>query len=275
MKFRSCFQILLTICLVQGLFTDLCTGQDGEKKSDSTAKLSPVTVESGIVELSPETTKIEFVGTHVGDDPRPRLGGFEKFKGKITLDGDTVQSIVVDFDITSIWTQIPNLTAHLKTADFFDIKKFPAAKFESTKIATVDGETMVTGNLSMLGNTIEISFPVRPKIGNSRFTLVSEFKLDRTAWGMSKMTDRVESEVSLKVVVGQKTSPQKGEQTGGRRFNVDTFFKTADKDGDGKLTGDEIPARMKDGVERMDTDKDGSISLEELKKAMSRRRGGN
>lgn len=64
---------------------------------------------------------------------------------------------------------------------------------------------------------------------------------------------------------------------GGRqRPNPDQIFKDADKNGDGKLEGDEISDRMKSGMERIDQDKDGAITLDELKASFSRgRRGGD
>jgi Ca2+-binding EF-hand superfamily protein len=57
---------------------------------------------------------------------------------------------------------------------------------------------------------------------------------------------------------------------------ADERWKGMDKDGDGKLTGDEIPERMKGALDKIDTDKDGSISREEMDKAsqgMRRQRG--
>jgi Ca2+-binding EF-hand superfamily protein len=51
------------------------------------------------------------------------------------------------------------------------------------------------------------------------------------------------------------------------------MFKNQDKDGDGKLTGDEIPQFLKARIDSIDTDKDGSITLEEIQKGMGGRGG--
>ena len=54
-------------------------------------------------------------------------------------------------------------------------------------------------------------------------------------------------------------------------------IKKLDKDGDGKLTGDEIPERMRSNLEKIDTDGDGSISEAELEVVMRKQakaRGG-
>jgi Ca2+-binding EF-hand superfamily protein len=47
-----------------------------------------------------------------------------------------------------------------------------------------------------------------------------------------------------------------------------------DKDKDGKLTGDEIPERMRENLARVDTNSDGSVDKAELEKMMSRMAGG-
>lgn len=48
---------------------------------------------------------------------------------------------------------------------------------------------------------------------------------------------------------------------------LDERWKGMDKDSDGKLSGDEIPERMKGALDKIDTDKDGAISREEFDKA--------
>lgn len=176
------------------------------------AKMTPVAITDGAVNLKPDNTRIEFVGTHVGDDPKPRSGGFAGFKGKITMNADNsaIESIKIDIDINSIWTEFDNLTTHLKAADFFEVDKFGKSSFESTGISTsANGKTMVAGKLTLHGVTSEIMFPVKTIVNDAGLVLTSEFKLDRTQFGMDKMTSGVEKAVSLKVVVGQKTEPKK------------------------------------------------------------------
>jgi hypothetical protein len=47
------------------------------------------------------------------------------------------------------------------------------------------------------------------------------------------------------------------------------MFAERDADGDGKLTGEEISDRMRENLEAIDTDSDGSVSKEELLARMS------
>ena len=246
-----------------------------------TAAPTPVPIENGVVNLKPENTKVEFIGTHVGE-PNPRLGGFGKFAGQLKMadDGKSISSVAVEFKTASVWTTIPDLTNHLKNADFLNVDVHPSAKFQSTKI--VPGETPglvnVTGNFSLLGETKEISFPAKVKIDGSGVLLKSEFEIDRTQFGMSKMVEKVSPAVSLKVSVGEKTKGAAASQGQGRRgsgrMDPAQFFARMDADGDGKLSGDEIPNRMKERLEQMDTDGDEAISLEEMQEMIKRRRGG-
>jgi polyisoprenoid-binding protein YceI len=168
----------------------------------------PVPVAGGKAALSPDNTKIGFVGTHVGAKPDPRTGGFAKFKGEAAVDGKTLKSVSVDIDTTSLWTEIGGrLTDHLKSADFFEVREHPTAKFVSTKIEpATDGKTKITGNLTLHGKTAEVSFPATVAVTDKGLTLASEFTIDRTAWGINYEPGKVEKNVTLSVAIGEKTT---------------------------------------------------------------------
>jgi len=59
-------------------------------------------------------------------------------------------------------TDTPDLTAHLKTPDFFDVAKFPKATFSSTKIERDSSagvnSYVVTGNFDLHGQSKSITF---------------------------------------------------------------------------------------------------------------------
>lgn len=182
-------------------------------------ELKPVPIESGAAALTQENTKIVFVGTHSGVKPDPRTGGFEKFTGKVDVDTNTksLKSVSVDIETASVWTEIPNLTNHLKSADFFDVREHPQAAFQSTSIKADDataGSVTITGNLTLHGATKEISFPAKFSITDEGLTLTSKFSIDRTEFGMTFGADRVEKEVSLTVVIGEKTEATQGQGFG-------------------------------------------------------------
>ncbi|MEM9412942.1 MAG: YceI family protein, partial [Planctomycetota bacterium] len=116
-----------------------------------------------------------------------------------------VESLKLEIDVNSLWTQFDNLTAHLKNADFFETDKYPMAKFESTSITANDQGMKITGNLTLHGVTNEVSFIAKGKLNQNGLLAISEFKLDRSLFGMNQMLSGVDKMVSLKFVIGQKT----------------------------------------------------------------------
>lgn len=113
--------------------------------------------------------------------------------GKLELNDGVIESGNFIIDMNSIVvTDIPveeegnaKLTNHLKNADFFNVEAHPTATFEVTGTKTTDGKTMLSGNLTILEKTNNISFPVSTKMDNGIMTLTSEtFTIDRTKWNI-------------------------------------------------------------------------------------------
>jgi len=172
---------------------------------------TPVPVSGGAATLSPNNTKIQFVGTHSGAKPDPRTGGFAKFKGKAEIDAakKTLKSVSVEIETASLFTEIQKLTDHLKSPDFFEVREYPKATFESTKVvAGATGKATITGKLALHGVTKEISFPATIEVGEKGLTLKSEFSIDRTQFGMTFGKGKVEPKISMTVIIGEKTTPK-------------------------------------------------------------------
>ena len=189
--------------------------QQTQTKQEASSATNPVPIRS-VVLLSPAKSRISFVGIHVGDDPKPRLGGFKKFQGYIVVDPEkkSIDSITVDIDVDSVWTQFEKLTGHLKNADFFETKKFPNARFVSTKIKMGEkGRCEITGSLTLHGQTSSINFPGQYQFKDGGLLLTGKFKLDRSKFGMNKMLSGVDKMVEVEFSIGQATNPSK-EQKG-------------------------------------------------------------
>ena len=54
--------------------------------------------------------------------------------------------------------------------------------------------------------------------------------------------------------------------------NLEAVFKRLDRDQDGKLSGDELPADWKERLLKLDADGDKSVSLDEVQKGLRRLR---
>ena len=90
-------------------------------------------------------------------------GRFNDFAGTIHGDPAKPEAAKVEFMIkaASIDTDQEGRDKHLRSADFFDVEKFPEITFKSTKI-TAKGKDKydVTGTLTMHGVTKEVTLPV-------------------------------------------------------------------------------------------------------------------
>jgi polyisoprenoid-binding protein YceI len=173
------------------------------------AKLTPVKIEDGVLALSADNTKIQFTGTHSPPKaPDPRVGGFAKFSGEAKVDAESkkLESVSVDIDTTSLFTPIQKLTNHLQTEDFFDVRKYPTAKFESTEIAPgEDGLVTIKGNLTLHGETKEVTIPAAVSITDEGLTLRSDFTISRAEFGIGS-PEGIEDKVGMSVAIGEKTA---------------------------------------------------------------------
>jgi polyisoprenoid-binding protein YceI len=127
-------------------------------------------------------------------------GEFEKVSGKAQIDEADLSksSIEVTIEAGSISTRDEKRDGHLKSADFFDVAKFPNITFKSTKVvAGKDGEFTVTGDLTMHGVTKPVTLEgsitkaIVDPWGLTRRGASFTGKIDRKAWGISwgKVTD--------------------------------------------------------------------------------------
>lgn len=174
----------------------------GENSSSEDGPSSAGTVASDVA-LSPENTKIQFVGTHTGDKPDPRNGHFTAFSGSAQVEGGRLKGVRVEIDTASLTTDIEKLTNHLKSPDFFDVNQYPKASFQSTSIENADnGQASITGDLTLHGVTKSITFPATVSTDGG-LVLDSEFQIDRTEFGMDYGLDNVEKLVSMNVTVGK------------------------------------------------------------------------
>jgi len=86
-------------------------------------------------------------------------GAFGKVSGTVSYDGKSVASIAIDvtIDASTIDTGNADRDKHLRSADFFDVEKFPTITFKSKKTeAAGEGKFKTTGDLTIHGVTKEV-----------------------------------------------------------------------------------------------------------------------
>ena len=121
-------------------------------------------------------------------------GQFAKVTGALTLDDSELANSHVEasIDATSIETHDAQRDAHLKSADFFDVEKFPTLTFKSTAISLVrPGELAVEGDLRIRDITRKVLFEVEgptPRAkdpwGNLRVAASATARISRKEFGL-------------------------------------------------------------------------------------------
>lgn len=121
-------------------------------------------------------------------------GSFNDFKATVSLDRENPAASSVDFTINtaSLDTDNENRDKHLKSADFFEVDKYPTIAFKSTKIAPAGKDSYkVTGNLTIRDVTKVVTLPVaflgfgKDPWGNERAGFEIETTLNRKDYGLN------------------------------------------------------------------------------------------
>jgi len=147
-----------------------------------------------------EKSKIDFVGKKPDGK---HSGGFKDFKSELKFDRESPNksTIMIEIKTDSLWADDEKLTVHLKNPDFFDVKKYPTIKFESTKIEVADRKSTITGKMTMLDKTVEVVIPTENELSDTSLKVVAEFKIDRTKWGMNYGKGKIDDEVAMTVTL--------------------------------------------------------------------------
>lgn len=188
---------------------DPAAGKTRAEVKEAVAAAEPAPASAERYAFSNEGSAVSFVGAKL---TAKHDGKFEKFTGSIDLvDRDPVKSRVeVEIDMDSLVADDERLTGHLKNEDFFDVVKFPTAKFVSTSVEAraQDGAThVVTGNLTLHGVTKSISFPAKVKVDGDRVTVDAEFAINRKDFDIvypGMPDDLIKDEVLIKLDVDAK-----------------------------------------------------------------------
>jgi len=122
-------------------------------------------------------------------------GQFAKVSGALTIDESELTDSRVEavIEAASIETRDAQRDAHLKSADFFHVEKFPTLTFKSTGISIVrDGELAVEGDLTIRGVTRKVTFsvegptpPAKDPWGNTRVAVAATTKINRKDYGLT------------------------------------------------------------------------------------------
>lgn len=182
-----------------------------DKKETVTAEqeVAAKTGEAYNVDLA--ASKVDWKAFHKGGFA-PRWGTLNLKSGEITVENDAVTSGEFVIDMTTLKVDPASVTeadkkpadleAHLKNADFFDVEKQPSSDFKITAVADLAGELpkdavarankTVSGNLTLLGKTLNVSFPAKVTVAEGKASVGAKFTVNRADWGIKFGTDETD-----------------------------------------------------------------------------------
>ncbi|MEO5967262.1 MAG: YceI family protein [Ferruginibacter sp.] len=121
-------------------------------------------------------------------------GEFRTFEANLISEGNDFSNadVSVTIDASSIFTNSDARDAHLKSADFFDVEKFPQITFKSTEVKKIDSESFkLVGDLTMKGIsniiTLDVDFGgvIIDPYGKEKAGFSISGKFIRKDWGLT------------------------------------------------------------------------------------------
>ena len=155
--------------------------------------------------VSTDSSSVKWTAYHKGG-LNPRFGT-TKTTGTFSVEDGNLTSGSLTSDINSLLTDTKavdpkasegktsaDLDGHLKSADFFDVAKYPTVKFDITKVEdlaagteskTVGANKTVSGNLTIKDKTVNVTFPAKVEVTENNVTVDSKFTINRQDWGLA------------------------------------------------------------------------------------------
>ena len=157
--------------------------------------------------LDPQHTNVIASWSHFGySHPSANFG---QASGTLVYDAAAPEksSVEVSLPLSGLDTFVPALDKHLRTADFFDAAKFPAANFKSSKVHPLGkGKFKVAGTLTIKGVgkpvTLEVTLNnvgVHPMTKQQSIGFDATTTIKRSEFGMGMYAPAVSDDITLRI----------------------------------------------------------------------------
>jgi len=120
-------------------------------------------------------------------------GKFAKFDADIQVELANLRQarVTARIDAASVDTGDEKRDGHMRSADFFDVEKYPTIEFKSTQVSQQDATLTVQGLLKIKGQEHPITLqgemvgPSKDPWGNSKLGFSLSGDVDREQWGLT------------------------------------------------------------------------------------------
>jgi polyisoprenoid-binding protein YceI len=153
----------------------------------------PTSAATSTWQIDPKHSDAQFAVTHLMISTV--RGEFHGITGTVVFDNSDISksSVTVTIDATSVDTREPDRDKDLKSANFFDVAKYPTFTFKSTKVEQAGaGKLKVTGDLTIHGVTKSVVLdvdgpkaPIKDPWGLQRSAVSATTKINRKDFGVN------------------------------------------------------------------------------------------
>jgi polyisoprenoid-binding protein YceI len=145
---------------------------------------------AGTWAIDPVHSEVSFVVRHMMVSKV--RGRFDKFEGTFVTGADPLESTVTaSVDLSTINTGQEQRDAHIRSADFFEVEKYPTMTFASTGIKEGEEGFVLEGDLTIKGVTRPVAFNLEVSgfgpdaYGGTRAGFSATTVINRTDYGVS------------------------------------------------------------------------------------------
>lgn len=182
-------RLLPYLVLLTALACAACRGPEAKDVSTSSTPISLVAnrhAENEKYLIDRKESVVTYKGSMAIASKGSHIGYVYVSKGELTVEKGHLTGGAVEMDMNTILDDAHrndnNLIDHLKSADFFEVEKFPYSVFAITKVVS-NGETInVTGNLTIKGITHTVIFPAHVEVKDGVVYASGKLSIDRTKW---------------------------------------------------------------------------------------------
>ena len=165
--------------------------------------------QTGTWQIDPNHSNPQFSVRHLGISTV--RGSFSKVNGTVQYDPADLSKTAIDasIDTTSISTGNDSRDKDLRSANYFDVEKFPAITFKSKRAESAGpGKLKITGDLTIKGVTKEVvlnvdgpSDTVKDPRGNMHMGAEATTKVARKDFGVGPSTPLVGDDITITIDV--------------------------------------------------------------------------
>ena len=131
--------------------------------------------------LNPDSCSLSWTG-YAAFQSYALTGTLDTKMGAIVIDGQVLDSATVVVDMLRLDADNDQLAQHLRSADFFDVQKFPTADFILT--AGAEDQQSYQGKLTIKEVVHDYRFPLDIKVWAESIVVEGRLEIDRTDFGI-------------------------------------------------------------------------------------------